>query len=55
MVFPNYNQQDATFLDLFIYTDVLHVSGGSSAVMCSVQLCAPDDGRRNRLKYLEHL
>ena len=28
---PNYNQQDATFLDLFISTDALHVSGGSSA------------------------
>ena len=28
---PNYNQQDATFLDLFIPTDVLRVSGGSSA------------------------
>jgi hypothetical protein len=28
---PNYNQQDATFLNLFIYTDALHVSGGSSA------------------------
>ena len=27
----NYNQQDATFLDLFISTDALHVSGGSSA------------------------
>ena len=27
---PNYNQQDATFLNLFICTDVLHVSGGSS-------------------------
>ena len=27
----NYNQQDATFLDLFISTDVLRVSGGSSA------------------------
>jgi len=26
-----YNQQDATFLDLFISTDALHVSGGSSA------------------------
>ena len=27
----NYNQQDdATFLDLFISTDALHVSGGSS-------------------------
>jgi hypothetical protein len=30
-VIPNYNQQDATFLDLFIFTDALHVSGGSSA------------------------
>jgi hypothetical protein len=28
---PNYSQQDATFLDLFIFTDALHVSGGSSA------------------------
>ena len=28
---PNYNQQDATFLDLFISTDAVHVSGGSSA------------------------
>jgi len=27
----NYSQQDAKFLDLFIYTDALHVSGGSSA------------------------
>ena len=26
----NYSQQDATFLDLFISTDALHVSGGSS-------------------------
>ena len=30
-IIPNYNQQDATFLDLFVYTDALHVSGGSSA------------------------
>jgi hypothetical protein len=30
-VIPNYNQQDVTFLDLFISTDALHVSGGSSA------------------------
>jgi len=22
---PNYSQQDATFLDLFIFTDALHV------------------------------
>jgi hypothetical protein len=27
----NYNQKDATFLDSFIFTDALHVSGGSSA------------------------
>ena len=30
-IIPNYNQQDATFLDLFISTDALHVSSGSSA------------------------
>jgi len=30
-IIPNYNQQDATFLDLFISTGDLHVSGGSSA------------------------
>jgi hypothetical protein len=30
-IIPNYNQQDATFLDLFISTDPLHVSGGSSS------------------------
>jgi len=30
-VIPNYGQQDATFLDLFISTDAVHVSGGSSA------------------------
>jgi hypothetical protein len=28
---PNYSQQDASFLDLLIFTDALHVSGGSSA------------------------
>jgi len=26
-----YSQQDATFLDSFIFTNALHVSGGSSA------------------------
>jgi len=31
LVIPNYNQQDATFLNLFISTDALHVAGGSSA------------------------
>ena len=31
IVIPNYNQQDATFLYLFISIDALHVSGGSSA------------------------
>ena len=30
-IIPNYNQQDATFLDLLIFTDGVHVSGGSSA------------------------
>jgi hypothetical protein len=28
---PDYSQQDATFLDIFIFTDALHVSGGFSA------------------------
>jgi len=28
---PNYSQQEATFLDLFISADAVHVSGGSSA------------------------
>jgi hypothetical protein len=27
---PNYSQQDATFLNWFIFTDVLYISGGSS-------------------------
>ena len=95
-MFPNYNQQDATFLDLFISTDALHVSGGflrpsSGAQNCTyslrvlststaasvseivrsaisptlaavlvdntrrlyVKFCAPDDGRRNRLKHVK--
>ena len=66
------------FIYLFISTDVLHVSGGSSAhhqeyipvhtasgivnqyccLLLSwmyVQLCAPDDGRRSRLKNVERL
>jgi len=30
-IIPNYSQQDATFRDLFIVTDAVHVSGGSSA------------------------
>jgi len=30
-IIPNYSQQDATFPDLFIFTDAVHVSGGSSA------------------------
>ena len=30
-IIPNYRQQDTTFLDLFISTDALHVSGPSSA------------------------
>ena len=31
VLFPDYHQQDATFLNLFISTDALHVSGGSSS------------------------
>jgi len=30
-IIPNYSQQDAMFLDLFIFTDALLASGGSSA------------------------
>jgi hypothetical protein len=30
-IIPNYSQQDATFLDLLIFTNALHVSGGSFA------------------------
>jgi len=29
-IIPNYSQQDAMFLYLFIFTDALHVSGSSS-------------------------
>ena len=29
-IIPNYNQQDTTFLNLFISTGAVHVSGGSS-------------------------
>jgi hypothetical protein len=28
---PDYSQQDAKFIDSFLFTDALHVSGGSSA------------------------
>jgi len=27
-IIPNYSQKDATFLDLCIFTNALHVSGG---------------------------
>jgi len=30
-IIPSYTQQDATFLDLCIFTDAIHVSDGSSA------------------------
>jgi hypothetical protein len=30
-IITNYSQQDVTFLDLFIFTDALHVSSGFSA------------------------
>jgi hypothetical protein len=29
-IIPNFSEQDATFLDLFIFTGVVHVSGGFS-------------------------
>jgi hypothetical protein len=29
-IIPNYSQQDTTFLDISIFTDAVHVSGGSS-------------------------
>jgi len=88
-IIPSYSQQDATFLDLFISKDALHVSGGASAhhqehklyiqlqvlstntaassyrgrdgtsvissTVAAVQLCVPDDGRRNRLKHVKRL
>jgi len=82
-IIPNYIQRDATFLDLFISTDALHVSGGSSPhyqkhmyitvhsyisskvaasssigwqyLKLYVELCAPDDGLRNRMKHVERL
>jgi len=31
LIIPNYSQQDAKFLDLFIFTGAVHVSGGSAA------------------------
>jgi hypothetical protein len=31
ILIPSYSQQEATFLDLFIFKDALHVSGGFSA------------------------
>jgi hypothetical protein len=30
-IIPNYSQQDAAFLNLFIFTNAVRVSGGSSA------------------------
>jgi len=30
-IITNYSQQDARFLDLFIFTGAVHVSGGSAA------------------------
>jgi hypothetical protein len=30
-IIPNCSEQDGTFLDLFLFTDAVHVSGGSSA------------------------
>ena len=47
MAFPIYNPQDAMFFYLFISTDALHVSGGSSAhhqehiTHIQLQVCPP--------------
>jgi len=60
-IIPNYSKQDATFLDLFIFIDALHVSGDSSAhhqEHMTIHICtatAPDDGRRDRLKHEQRL
>jgi hypothetical protein len=66
----NYSQQDATFLDLFISTDALHISVGTAfhlihdsskqqyRLTIPEAVCtvsAPDDGRKNRLKHVERL
>jgi len=45
-IIPNYSQQYATFLALFLHTLYLKLY---------VQLYAPDDGRRNSLKHVERL
>jgi len=45
-IIPNYSQQDATFFYLLIFTDALHVSGGSSA---------HHQEQRNRLKHVDHM
>jgi hypothetical protein len=36
---PNYSQQDATFLDLSIFTDALHISGNVSRNVASFVGC----------------
>jgi hypothetical protein len=68
-IIPIYNQQDATFLHFFISADSLHeleLRSISSTIAASssigwqylklyVQLYAPDDGQRNRLKHVERL
>jgi hypothetical protein len=62
MLIPNYNQQDTTFLELFISTDALHVSGGSSAHLqehitthTASDEAAPGYGWRSCLKCVELL
>jgi len=62
--FLNYNQQDATIFDyLFIYKRLymFHPIHDTSLQQywltipeANVQLCAPDDGRTNRPKHVEH-
>jgi len=73
-IFSQYNQQDLTFLNLFIsvrhstcFVRFFRPSSGAQIWTYSVrylsdqyptlyvQLCAPDDGRKTRLKHVECL
>jgi len=69
-VFSGYNQQDETFLKLIYFCKRLYMfeTGIPSIIRRTklhierqacltlyVQFCAPDDGRKNRLKHIERL
>ena len=66
-IFSDYNQQDATFLKFIYFCKTLYMfqicylllaAGSSNGLTCLtlyVQFCAPDDGRKNRLKHVERL